>query len=538
MRSTYLISIGGSRMDDPMKPTTPREAFDAPSLEGTGGAGMSKKMSAITPVPEAVRTPSFDGWGCSLCWWANEYGESPSAETLADYFFSVNYTNGLPCLGMNIVRYNVGAGNSTRGHTAKIDDNTIENISPNNPVGSFRYMNGFWLNWFSDNPENAGSWDWTSDPRQRAMLQLARERGVNLIEFFSNSPPWWMCYNHSASGADGVYLSGNNLQDWNYQQFAKYIAIVVAYFRDKWGILVDYIEPFNEPASDPPLGWWTYPGRQEGCNFNWLTQGQVLAYLSLETSARKLPAGVTASDENSMGRAIATLAAWSALGRDKNPASLLTKINVHGYDGLDPYRGGLRADLRALVKTLPGPPKKLWMSEYGDGDPTGLTMATSIMLDMSQLQPDAWIYWQPIDAAWGFFSKAAPDDYGYVQRKFYVFAQFSRHVRHGDSILDSDSPWTILAHNPAQKRISIVYLKTFTAQGYVVFDISKIAGKIRLSQLRGYQTTTHPGVNSAPDYLYRELQAGTNQLSFNPETSEVSILSWGQDITSIDVIYQ
>ena len=61
--------------------------------------------------PHKVRTLSFDGWCCSLCWWGNEYGETNVAATLADYFFSTDWKNGsLPSLEMNIVRYNVGSG--------------------------------------------------------------------------------------------------------------------------------------------------------------------------------------------------------------------------------------------------------------------------------------------------------------------------------------------------------------------------------------------------------------------------------------------
>src|SRR5438046_325543 len=200
-----------------------------------------KTTRAIKLQPHAIRTPSFYGWGCSLCWWGKEYGASPLAPTLADYMFSTNYTNNLPGLGMNIVRYNIGGGGSNGG-TAKIDDNTIENISSNNPTTSFRYINGYWRNWFSDDPSNGASWDWTADSPQRALLELALQRGVSLVEFFSNSPPWWMCYNHSSSGANSIIpLSGDNLQSWNYGQFAKYLAIVVQYFRDH-GVPIHSIE--------------------------------------------------------------------------------------------------------------------------------------------------------------------------------------------------------------------------------------------------------------------------------------------------------
>ena len=37
-----------------------------------------------------------------------------------------------------------------------------------------------------------GEWDWDADAGQRAVLQGSMERGVNIAEAFSNSPPYWM----------------------------------------------------------------------------------------------------------------------------------------------------------------------------------------------------------------------------------------------------------------------------------------------------------------------------------------------------------
>ena len=47
----------------------------------------------------------FEGWGTSLCWWANRLGYSDSlAQQSADLFFSMDG------LGFNIMRYNIGGG--------------------------------------------------------------------------------------------------------------------------------------------------------------------------------------------------------------------------------------------------------------------------------------------------------------------------------------------------------------------------------------------------------------------------------------------
>ena len=65
-----------------------------------------------------------------------------------------------------------------------------------------------------------------------------------------------------------------------------------------------------------------------------------------------------------------------------------------GLHGLDPYRGNQRPKLRDIVR---GAGAKLWMSEVGDGDETGMTMAKSMMLDLAELRPSAWVLWQVVD---------------------------------------------------------------------------------------------------------------------------------------------
>ena len=38
--------------------------------------------------------------------------------------------------------------------------------------------------------KGGGTWDWSQDPKQRSMLQKARNRGANIFQLFSNSPVW------------------------------------------------------------------------------------------------------------------------------------------------------------------------------------------------------------------------------------------------------------------------------------------------------------------------------------------------------------
>ncbi len=56
---------------------------------------------------------------------------------------------------------------------------------------------------------------------------------------------WWMCDNHNPSGnADG---GQDNLQTWNHQQHAVYLATIAKYAHDNWGFDFHSVEAFNEP---------------------------------------------------------------------------------------------------------------------------------------------------------------------------------------------------------------------------------------------------------------------------------------------------
>jgi len=467
--------------------------------------------AVVAPNPSETRVASFDGWGTSLCWWANQYGGAPGkygASYLADLIFgsgTVRDPKGdlLPGLGINIVRYNIGGG----GGGATIDKDTVELVSPKNPVDAYpyHYIWGFWKKWGPDPDEydtsNPEYWDWNVDANQRAMLTLARDRGANVFEFFSNSPPWWMCRSHSSSGGDLLSAISGNLQSWNIEKFAKYLVTVVQYAHDHWGIDVSSIEPFNEP--DPPSWYLVLPNgvlsSQEGCNFGCnlaaklvagVLQQDVIDALHVELNNAGLQARValTANDSNSVVYALENFTFFV----DQSPDILkkIKKFNVHGYGGddglhgLDPYRGTLRPALRKAIRDIGA---QLWMSEVGDGDKTGMTMATSIMLDLAELWPSAWVLWQVVDPNWGLFENSTSDKevIGAPKASYYVFAQCSRHLTKGCKIIGdittigNDDNVTladlksIVAYDAGNRKLVIVTLNLERGR-WITYDLSTL----------------------------------------------------------------
>ncbi|GAB2742389.1 glycoside hydrolase [Streptomyces bullii] len=420
-------------------------------LGGALATGTAHADATIAVNPSTTYG-AWEGWGTSLAWWANVFG---ARDDFADLFFttkSVTYDGrSLPGLGFTIARYNLGA----------CSWNTVDGASmvasPNIP--RFKQIEGYWQDWRNEDPASS-AWKWTADATQRAMLVKATQRGA-VSELFANSPMWWMCLNHNPSGASN---GGNNLQSWNYRQHASHLAAVALYARNNWGVNFATVDPFNEPSST----WWTATGTQEGCHMDASVQAAVLPYMRSELDRRGLTGvRISASDETSYDLARTT---WNSFG--SSTKSLVNQVNVHGYQG----SGGRRDLLYTDVVTTSR--KVLWNSETGDGDGTGRTMASNLLLDFRWLHPTAWCYWQVMDptAGWGMIKyDGSTLQAGAVERKHYVMAQFSRHIRPGMTILDTGVDYAVAALDRTSRRLVIVALNRSTSAQTLTFDLSRFS---------------------------------------------------------------
>ncbi|MDW5324375.1 glycoside hydrolase [Plantactinospora sp. KLBMP9567] len=421
-------------------------AAGAGALGGAIAGGPARADVTITIDPRADYG-GWEGWGTSLAWWANVFGDR---DDFADIFFttrSVAYNGAtLPGLGLNIARYNLGAcsWNSVDGETMV--------ASPNIP--RFKQIEGFWQDWHNEDPASS-AWNWNVDAKQRAALAKAVQRGA-IAELFANSPMWWMCLNHNPSGAAN---GGLNLQSWNHRQHALHLAVTARYARDRWGVTFRTVDPFNEPSSN----WWRADGTQEGCHIDATTQRSVLANLRTELDRQGLTGvAISASDETSYDLARNT---WNSF--DAGTRAVVRQVNVHGYQGASGRRDLLYSDVRAAGKIL-------WNSEAGDSDGTGITMARNLCLDWRWLHPTAWCYWQVMDPSAGW--AAIQYDFntlraGAVQPKYYVLAQFTRHIRPGMRIIDTGVDHAVAGYDPGARRLVIVAVNPGAAQT-LTFDMS------------------------------------------------------------------
>jgi len=143
--------------------------------------------------------------------------------------------------------------------------------------------------------------------------------------------------------------------------------------------------------------------------------------------------------------------AKSTLQKFKEDASALScssRLNVHGYDGLEPWKEarhrGVRASLHEMAEQSN---MTVWQSEFGSNDEDGMKMAQAIMEDFMHLRPKAWCYWQLVEhhCSWGLVeANFSPEEGAKATKlphpKYYVFAQFTRFLRSGMELLTTTDP--------------------------------------------------------------------------------------------------
>ena len=416
-------------------------------LAAFGSPAVPARADYTTTINPSTKWGVWEGWGCSLAWWANVFG---SREDIADIVFTTKSTalNGemLPGLGMTIARYNIGGCSIVPAYGSSIV------FSPKIP--DFKKIQGYWLDWRSADPAS-DSWNWFVDSNQRTMLWKARDRGATHLEMFSDTPMWWMCNNSNPSGANNG--TNNNLQTWNTRQHAVYLATVAKYAADNWGVTFDSVEAFNEPIAN----WWVSIGTQEGCHFDTSMQATVAGALRTELDSRGLTTmKVAASDENTYDQATSTWNSFNAAAQ-----SAVGRVDVHGYQ----YGDG-RRDL--LFRAVNG--KNLWNTEYGEGDASGMSLASNLNLDLRWLHPTAWCYWQPLDSGgWGLIQSNPSDNWiGTANPKYFVLAQFSRHIRSGMTIIDGGESNTTAAYDAVAHKLVLVTTNYGTGQ-WVNYDLSR-----------------------------------------------------------------
>lgn len=422
----------------------------------------------------------WEGWGTSLCWWANRIGYNENlTNKAADLFF--NLETGL---GLNIMRYNIGGGDDpTHNHITRTDSDVPG-----------------WMTWSQQ--ANSYLYNYNADKNQLKVLQAAAKSAEQdaYIEVFSNSPPYFMTNSGCSTG--NIKAEENNLRDDSYTAFAEYLAHVTNYINTNMRLKVKSISPMNEPNTNY---WPAYNYKQEGCHFD---AGEPQSRLLIETSKalNKYDLNdiiLTASDETNPGKQIEEIKALSPEAR-----SAIRRISAHTY--------GING-IRELGELASKENINLWMSEV-DGNGTAgknagemgaaLWLAEKIINDISAMEPSAWVLWQVIDThvskngykgrsdkgplqlSGGYWGTAWADhdtEEIHLSQKYYAFGQFSRHIRPMATIIKCDTDRksgckAIAAWNIYTGELTIVCTNTTEEERILNFDLSDLKIKRGSSQ--------------------------------------------------------
>ncbi|MGI5160991.1 glycoside hydrolase [Microbispora sp. CA-102843] len=463
--STAAMAIGGA---------VTAGAANAESAESATAA-----LQAVTVRPDpSYQGQPFEGWGTSLVWFANVTGGYPDEvrQKLADMLF------GEDGLNLNIARYNIGGGNAPDVRDYLRPGGAVQGWWKA-PAGTTRNDTSWW------NPDNPDHWNWEADQTQRWWIDRIKN-DVDHWEAFSNSPPYFQTVSGYASG--GFNASQDQLKTEKIDDYTTYLVRVVEHLEQAHGIKIGTIDPFNEPntnywgtslnSAGQPVG-----GRQEGAHMSPALQQQVIRSLSRRLQGSGTDAAISAMDETNPGTFATN---WNSYPGDVR--SQVDQLNVHTYGTSQ------RTTVRDIAK---GENKPLWMSEvegsWGDGQnfesmAPGLGMAQHMIDDLRELEPTAWIFWQPVEdydnmkpggesakgMNWGSiqipFDCTAQDTLAtcpiYTNTKYDTVRNFTHFIRPGDRLVKVDD--TNSAAAVSKKGATVVYVNSGTVPRSVTIDLS------------------------------------------------------------------
>ncbi len=361
----------------------------------------------------------FEGFGTSLCWFANRIGYSDAlSQKCADVFF------GKDGLNLNIMRYNIGGG----------DDPTHRHITRTDSA-----MPG-WMN------EN-GVYDYTADRNQLNVLTRAVEAaGAEAkVELFSNSPPYFMTVSGCASGSTEDRKYKTNIKAGSFGDFAEYLAHVTDYMCNELNMPVVSLSPMNEPTV---VNWHAYSVKQEGCNVEeGEDQSRLIeeTYAALQRHSLTDKVALSACEESFTDRQLDEFYSLTDGAR-----SCIGRVNTHSYK---------TEKIKKLGSVVRENNLNLWMSEVDGAETAGvgagemgaaLWLGNKIIYDMNNLAPSAWVIWQIIgshvskdgfngnkdsgafDLNGGYWGAAIADHDRQeiiLTQKYYAFGQFSKFIR-------------------------------------------------------------------------------------------------------------
>ncbi|MBA8815203.1 O-glycosyl hydrolase [Microbacterium halimionae] len=508
----------------------------------------------ITPNPAYASAEAFEGWGTSLVWFANATGGYPEdvRQELLEKVF------GEDGLNLNIARYNIGGGNATDVPSYLRPGGAVEgwwnpDLGESDDEGEITSTYGdrerYAAAWDADNPDH---YNLDADATQRWWVDALKNEGITW-EAFSNSPPYFLTQSGYSSG--GINNgSSEQLAPEDMDAFAGYLVTAVEHLESTYGIDIETLDPFNEPntnywSTSIPNGsqWPTSASRQEGAHIGPSAQNKMIQALAsrLAEPDTSTDVSISAMDETNPSTFVTNWNGWS----DESKASV-DQLNVHTYGTSD------RMIVRDIAKASDKP---LWMSEVeGNWDTTGgfnltnidngIGMASRIVDDLRELEPEAWVFWQPVEdlynmektenSNWGsVLIDFDCDDNGDSERriadnepdpscevltnaKYNTVRNFTHYILPGDHLIPTNDAQTTAAVAADGESATLVHVNSEAATRTVTIDLSGFGDIASGATVTPITTTESPVEDVTANALIASNPVAINA---NTKTATVSV---------------
>lgn len=422
----------------------------------------------------------FQGFGTSLCWWANRIGyDDTLTEAAASAFYDAEKG-----LGLKIGRYNIGGGDAPgHNHITRSDSIVPGYAADVTPITTAEEAEGF--DQYDLECGYAWNYDWDADKNQLNVLLKAAEKAGDgfLAEAFSNSPPYFMTNSGCSSGGE----NGNeNIRSDSYQAFVKYLTDVTKHLIAE-GYNISSITGMNEPSN----GWTARNNKQEGCKIN---AGESISKLIVALSNRLKETNLDSLVLSGCdyGGTSDTKAFYDQTSAEAK--ALIERLDTHCY--------GFSDSSAAYTKeTAEKEGKNLWMSEvdgnYTAGENAGemsaaLGLSKNMSTQLNGLMPSAWILWDAIDihidadnafdadtmsdtycsdldtnGFWGIAVANHNDKTVHLTKKYYGYGQYTRYIKPGSTLLSvtcDDKKLSVTAAYHPQTLETVLVLTNMTGE--------------------------------------------------------------------------
>lgn len=450
-------------------------------LIGVISLGLAQQVdSLVLKINPENKYQTIDHFGASDAWSIQFVGNWPEVKrnAIADLLFSVESENDKPKgIGLSMWRFNLGAGSAEQGDASGIKDEWRRAPSFLKEEGKVELSNSSAQLWFAN---------------------AAKERGVEKLLLFSNSPPVNFTKNGKAFSSDGK----SNLAPEKEEEFASYVSQVILKMKEI-GLNPGYFSPVNEPQ------WDWKDGGQEGNPYTneeiaslirTINRSFVEHQFSVKidvAEAGKINYLYEKADKPLRGSQIDDFFNSESPNYLGDLPHVSKVISAHSYFTTSPFQASeeMREKLDSKINQYEG--LSYWMSEYcilggnageinGGGKDLGmesaLYIARVIHQDLTVSNASAWNWWlavSPYNYKDGliYIDKNNEDGQFYTSKMLWTLGNFSRFIRPGfqrveveSSFKEGNEVFASAYQDPKDETITIVLVNTSENEVIVSLD--------------------------------------------------------------------